>query len=82
MLAAMIGVPQLRGDPQVVAAALPGRDRPGQTGADLGLVPVVAGAIEVPVADSHRLFTRSATAGLAIFHRPMPTAGIAAPEAS
>jgi hypothetical protein len=50
VLGFVVGVPELAGDPEVIAGAKPGGDGGSDTLADEGFIAVVGGAIEVAVA--------------------------------
>ena len=51
VLGFVVGVPELAGDPEVVAAAESGIEGAGDTFADEGFISVVGGAVEMTVAD-------------------------------
>src|SRR5947209_1651851 len=66
----VVGVPQLRRDPQLVAMANAVAERRPDAGADLGLIAVVAGTIEVTIADPERLVYQGRRLGLRNLPQP------------
>ena len=67
VLGLVVGVPKFRSDPELVAAAETVAEGGGDPGTDLGLVAVVAGAVEVAVAEADRLVDEAGEGGLGHF---------------
>ena len=71
----VVGIPEFRRHPQIIAAADPGSEARTDPHAGLDLVAVVAGRIEMAVADPQRLLDHPGGVGLVDLPQPEPHRG-------